>query len=152
MHSKKGFTLIEMLIVISVISILLSFMMLSVRGMQNEARVSRARADLRTLQVAIEAYFKNHNNNGSGGYLPAENYQRTLLTASPRILSSNMFDPFGETFDSLYKYDLSGNEKYYILYSLGLRSNGRASIADSGDVTVTNKPICVTNGRIVNNE
>ncbi len=142
--SEKGFTLIEMLIVIVIISIILSFMGISVKGMQNEAKVSKATADLKTIQVAIEAYHKNHDHS----FPPEENYQRTLLLANPRILPSNMFDPFAKAINTQYVYKLSSNNKYYIIYSLGIGGKGEVSISDSGIATITNGAICVTNGKI----
>ncbi|MFA4858158.1 MAG: prepilin-type N-terminal cleavage/methylation domain-containing protein, partial [Candidatus Margulisiibacteriota bacterium] len=85
----KGFTIVEVLIVIAIIAILLNLMMLSVKGFQNEARVSHVRADLRTLQIAIEAYSKNHFT-----YPPVENYQTVLLAEPSRVLDENLLDPF----------------------------------------------------------
>ena len=141
---KKGFTLIEILIVIMIISIILTFMGISVKGMQNEANVSRINADLRTLQLAIEAYYKNHDH----AFPAEENYQRTLLLANPRILQGNMFDAFAKTINEQYLYKLSPNSKYYVAYSLGFWRKGKASVSDSGEVTILNGAICVTNGKI----
>jgi len=144
MRSEKGFTLVEILIVIVVIAAIFSFMGITVSGMQNEAKTSKARADIRTIQVAVEAYHKNN-----GHSFPAEeNYQRILLDASPRILPSNMFDPFAKVINTQYQYKLSPNGKYYAIYSLGIWRRGEVSVSDSGNVTITNEAIYVTNGKI----
>lgn len=141
---KKGFTLIEILIVIMIIAIILTFMGISVKGMQIEANISKTKGDLRTVQLAIEAYYKNHDN----AFPPEENYQRTLLLVNPRVLQGNMFDPFAKSINEQYIYKLSPNTHYFVIYSLGMWRRGEASVSDSGEVTKNKSAICVTNGKI----
>jgi ornithine carbamoyltransferase len=57
---KKGFTLIEMLIVIAVISILIGIALPRFKGMQDEGNIAKAKGELRTLQTAVESY-RIHN-------------------------------------------------------------------------------------------
>lgn len=52
----KGFTLVELLIVVVILGILATVVVFSVRGITNDAAVSSCAADERTLQTAIEAY------------------------------------------------------------------------------------------------
>lgn len=145
---RKAFTLIELLIVMAVIAILIAIAIPSFRGMQNEARKTRAEGDIRVIKVAVESYYKNH-----GNQYPAEaSYQTTLLGASPRILEANLYDPFGATSTTTYVYDLSTGDPttahYYIIYSVGPASNGTATVDNVGVVTTSNEAIWTSNGHL----
>lgn len=137
MKKSKGFTLIELLIVMAVIAILIAIAIPSFRGMQNEARKTKAQGDVRVLKIAIESYYKNHNNL----YPAVANYQTTLLGASPRILEANLYDPFVAGGATAYVYALSGSgpsdSDYYIIYSVGAGGAGTAAVSAAGVVTVS---------------
>jgi len=141
-RNRKGFTLVEILIVITIIAIVFLAMAINISGLQNEARISRIRADLKTLQLAIESYYKNY----MYVFPPVENYQTVLLDATPRVLESNLIDPFGATTSSLYAYDLSPGGAYFIIYSRGMGGGGEARVDDSGTVSVAGSPVWVSNG------
>jgi len=148
MRKSKGFTLIELLIVMAVIAILIAIAIPSFRGMQQEARKTKSQGDVRVLKIAIESYYKNHNNE----YPAVDGYQTTLLAASPRILESNLYDPFGATSTTTYVYDLSTSDPatahYYIIYSVGPGGNGTASVSNAGNVTASNDAIWESNGHL----
>jgi type II secretion system protein G len=57
-----GFTLIELLVVVAIISILASIAMPNFLEAQTRAKVSRVKADMRTLATALESYRVDHNN------------------------------------------------------------------------------------------
>lgn len=57
MFSRKGFTLIEMLIVVMVIGILASAVLVGLGSVQKGARDSRRVSDLKQVQNALELYF-----------------------------------------------------------------------------------------------
>ena len=148
MRKSKGFTLIELLIVMAVIAILIAIAIPSFRGMQNEARKTKAQGDLRVLKVAIESYYKNNAN----VYPDETGYQTTLLSASPRILETNLYDPFGATATTDYVYDTDtgvvATAKYYILYSVGAATTGTATVNTGGTVTASNDAIWESNGHL----
>jgi general secretion pathway protein G len=148
MKNRKGFTLIELLIVMTVIAILISIALPSFRGMQLEAKRTKAQGETRTIQIAIEAYYGGH-----ASLYPAEaNYQTTLIGAVPQILPQTLYDPFGATNTTMYVYSLPTHDpttsKYYIIYSVGPSGNGVASVNNSGTVTVSGEAVWSSNGHI----
>jgi prepilin-type N-terminal cleavage/methylation domain-containing protein len=143
MKKSKGFTLIELMMVIFVLGIFYSIAAANVMGLQNEAKMSRVKGDLRTLQLAIESYAKKNID------CPRkDDYQVVLINSVPNILQGNLMDPFGRTYNTLYSYDVSSNMQYFVVYSVGSRRKGDASISNDGKVESNNDPIIITNGFI----
>ena len=142
-----GFTLIEMMIVLTVIAILVGVLLPQFRGSQDEARMQRGRSELRTLATALESYFI-HNSNA----LPAA--LSSLTTATPRIVSSIPDDTFrGGSNDYSYFRDTGANPVHYVVFSYG--PDGAAAITGSttagvgqcsGACATSIDDVCVTNG------
>ena len=92
---KKGFTLIELLIVVAIIAILAAIAIPNFMEAQVRSKVSRAKADMRTVATALESYFvdKNHYpndvENGWPYYLT-----RQLSTPQAYLSTSKFYDPF----------------------------------------------------------
>jgi len=147
MKKLKGFTIIELLIVMAVIAILVGIAVPSFRAIQTQAWKAKAQGDTKVLKIALESYYIGH------GDFPAETpstkYQTDLLAESPSMLESNLYDPFGDNPTAIYKYDLSSNGKYYVVYSEGPGSNGVATINNDGDISITaGDPVWASNGRL----
>ena len=66
MKNKKGFTLVELMIVMVVIGILLSLLLPGIFVAQQEALKLKTASNLRQIGIAVYAYAKNNN-----GVLPA---------------------------------------------------------------------------------
>jgi len=140
---KRGFTIIELLIVIAVIAILMGIALPRFKGMQDEGKITQAKGELRTLQTAVESYYIHNSNT-----YPA-NIDGDLTDAVPNIIGAlSPADAFNGT--SKYGYATDGETpvKYYVIYSVGIDGDGAAAVDADGDVTETNGSSCVyvTNG------
>ncbi|MEO8376979.1 MAG: prepilin-type N-terminal cleavage/methylation domain-containing protein, partial [Candidatus Sumerlaeota bacterium] len=58
---KKGFTLIELLIVVAIIAILAAIAVPNFLEAQTRSKVSRVKADMRSIATAVEAYRIDNN-------------------------------------------------------------------------------------------
>lgn len=54
---KKGFTLVELMVVITVIAILMTIAIVSFTRIQKQSRDTKRKADIRTLETALQAYY-----------------------------------------------------------------------------------------------
>lgn len=90
---SRAYTLIELLIVIAIISILALIAIPNFLEAQIRAKVSRAKADLRTVATGLEAYATDCNdyppNDGDYNVLPIQ-----LTTPIAYLSSVNFMDPF----------------------------------------------------------
>jgi len=135
LFGEKGFTLIEMLLVLTLIAAIVGVALPSFRSMQQEGNMTRATGDLRTLQTAIESY-RIHND-----AYPATGDLSPLTDAVPTVVTSLPTDPFTSGED--YTYDLN-DDGHYIIYSEGPSGDSEPSITDGevdaepGDVWVSN--------------
>jgi type II secretion system protein G len=131
---RKGFTLIEMMIVVAIIGILAGLAIPNVTRMRIVGNISKAKGDLRALQTALENYYIHHNNT-------YPTVLANLTSATPRIIYALPKDPFASA--NSYRYSLSSNGNYYVIYSVGQNVNGVASVNDNGNVTETNPTVCI---------
>jgi len=107
MHIKKGFTLIELLIVVAIIAILAAIAVPNFLEAQTRGKVSRARADLRTLATALEMYFVDWNKYPGDGCqfcwtqdYPYDAYwyvPDTVTTPVAYVTNAVLVDPFRAT-------------------------------------------------------
>ena len=132
----KGFTLIELLIVVAIIAILAAIAVPNFLEAQTRSKVSRVRADQRSLATALEAYYIDNNNfpavatsDAGGGHFGSNE----LPTASPGLRAMPSFrrkenngdmlhtlttpvafitsifpDPFADTRGGAFSYSVNG--------------------------------------------
>ena len=81
--ASAGFTLIELLIVVAIIAILAAIAVPNFLEAQIRAKVSRVKADLRSVATALEAYRVDSNN-----YAPTPFSNPNVLTIVPTRLST----------------------------------------------------------------
>ena len=142
---RKGFTLIELIIVIAVIAILVGIALPRLRGMIDEGNTAKAAAELRALQAAVESYWIHH----SKQYPPdgSSTWQSVLTSASPKLIGSALTDPFS-TSSAQYQFDKSSNGLYYIIWSIGPDNTADVTgVSDTGALTGSaDDDIYVSNG------
>jgi len=119
--SCQGFTLIEMLVVISLIGILAALALVSFSSSQKQARDVVRKSDLKQYQTALETYA-----NMASGFYPA----RTGANVSASVyLCTDLnvkFEPDISCLeDPKYEVGVSGSPRYYY------RSNGTGGTASA---------------------
>ncbi len=144
---RKGFTLIELLIVIMVIAILIGIALPRFGGMRDEGNTTKAAAELRTLQTAVESWYIHRNPHTYP--VAGATWETPLTTAAPQIIGAALYDPFGATTTTQYSYALSTNGQYYVIWSRGPnRASTITGISDTGVVApaATGDDIYTSNG------
>ena len=141
LRSRKGFTILELLIVIAVIAILVGIALPRFKGMKDEGNYAKAKGELRTIQTAVESYYI-HNSSAYPG-----NINAALTGATPQIIATSPIDAFGT---AIYGYGKSPNGNYYAIWSVG--PGGAATITgidNTGAITGTaGDDIYLTNGTV----
>ena len=77
--AQRGFTLIEILVVVALIGLLAAFIVPNVIGQSEKARVDLARANMNAISTQLEM-FRMHN----GRYPTSEEGLRALVESRPR--------------------------------------------------------------------
>ena len=144
LRSNKGFTILELLIVIAVIAILVGIALPRFKGMKDEGNYAKAKGEMRTLQTAVESYYL-HNANA----YPANISTVTLGGAVPQIIAVSPPDAFGNG-TALYGYGRSPNGNYYAIWSVGVGGTATVTgIDNTGAITGSaGDDIYVTNGTV----
>lgn len=118
---RRAFTLLELLIVVAIIAILAAIAVPNFLEAQTRSKVSRASADLRTIQLALEMYRVDTNIYPED--YAAENpvaYGMGRLTSPIAYITSVPLDAFGGYFDPT-------RAKYVRSYSLGTAPDDKPS-------------------------
>ena len=137
---RRGFTLIEIMIVIAVIAILVGIALPHFRGMQEEGWTVKAAGELRTLATAVESYYI-HNSRAypDQGETVQTDWQSNLPGNGPTIIASTLYDPFiaGDT-EYSYATSDSSDSQYYVIFSVGPDGTaGITGIDPNGDTEGT---------------
>ncbi len=118
-NSRYGFTLIELLIVVAIIAILAAIAVPNFLEAQVRAKVSRAKADQRTIATGLESYYIDNNayppnddgpwggvpvNEGAGNLDPDRAKLLIPLSTPIAYLTSGntLQDPFGKIYSANY--------------------------------------------------
>jgi len=122
-RSTQAFTLIELLIVVAIIAILAAIAVPNFLEAQTRAKVSRTKADLRSVATALEAYAVDYNTYPDitpGAAIYLEYLEHKLTTPVAYITSVDMKDPFGAKEHEWLPSNLTYKGTYgYVLYNMG---------------------------------
>lgn len=116
-RSVRGFSLIEVMVVVVIIGMLAGAVAIKVGGYMDTARINRARSDIATIKDAVETYYAMH------GTYPSNSDGLDALTNL-----ENTNDPWGK----MYQYNSPGQEGPYEVFTLGAdgREGGEEAEAD----------------------
>lgn len=145
---KKGFTIIEMLIVIAIIAVLVGIALPRLRSMQMEGDYAKAAGELRTLQAAVESYYI-HNDRvyPSQGTSVSTSWQSALTGATPQVIGGTLADAFSPGTQYRWATSASSNSEYYVIFSVGpdraaditgISTTGAISGGPDDDIYVSN--------------
>jgi len=104
MNTSRAFTLIEILVVVAIISILASIAVVNFGEATVRAKVSRSKADLRSITVALESYAVDRNDYPPNPSVPGRGKQQFWgwnvvpgrLTTPVSYMTTLPADPFKE--------------------------------------------------------
>lgn len=135
-QGQRGFTLIEIMVVVIIIGILGAFVVPAIIDKPDEARVTKARSDIATLEAALDRYRMDNST------YPSTDQGLQALMAKPSgspearrwkgpYVKKLQQDPWGED----YQYLSPGQHGNIDIYSLGADGNegGEGFAADIGN-------------------
>ena len=134
---QRGFTLIEIMVVLVILGLLIAIVAPNIIGRGDEARVTAAKAQLRQISSALDLYRLDNS------HYPSTQQGLEALVSKPSgspeprnwnpdgYMKSIPIDPWGEK----YQFISPGTEGPYDLYSLG--SDGQeGGDGDAADISV----------------
>ena len=131
--NRKGFTLIEMLIVIGIIGILSGFLYPAFMGVQSKAKEAAVKAVMHSVQLGVESYNMENGTYPIANNIPLKSFFDEYLKAGEYMseLPKNPFTnkPYSEGDSAgkiVYSYDLEKNT-----YTIsGYKRNGFSKIQE----------------------
>ncbi|MBP9814638.1 prepilin-type N-terminal cleavage/methylation domain-containing protein, partial [Candidatus Woesebacteria bacterium] len=112
-YRQSGFTLMELLITVSIIAILISIGIASYSTINKQSRDTKRKSDIEQLRSALEMYRADNSSypsTGAGGWTVASDLSTVLATTYILAIPS---DPKGATQPYMYKATDISNGIYY---------------------------------------
>lgn len=134
---QRGFTLVELMVVIVIIGLLATVVMINVMPSQDRAMVEKARADIATLEQALETYRLEMLS-----YPDTRQGLDALVNAPPGLARPERYRQGGyirrlpnDPWDNPYQYRYPGQHGRFDVYSLGAdgQEGGEGENADIGN-------------------
>jgi general secretion pathway protein G len=134
---QAGFTLIEIMVVVFILGLLVTLVAPRIIGRTDEARVTKAKADIKGIEQALQL-FKLDN----GFYPSAAEGLQALITAPPRAHNFNPdgylekvpIDPWGNE----YVYNSNGRDVFIKSFGADGVEGGEGYNADIDNTTIDN--------------
>ncbi|WP_159432389.1 prepilin-type N-terminal cleavage/methylation domain-containing protein [Caldanaerobius fijiensis] len=141
-HNNKGFTLVELLVVVAIIAILAAVLVPRLLGYTDRARQARAMSDLGTMKTVIETYTADQGQGVYPSYKIADaNYVGTILQKGGINWQDSTKDGIKDPWGYPYYYVTaigSDNNVHYIIISPG--KDGKLNTADDVYTTDSVQP------------
>ena len=135
-RNNRGFTLLEIIVVVAIIAILASYIAPKIAGRVDDARISKAKSDIRVLESSLELYKLDNflypsNEQGLEALVnkPAGEAARNWRDGG--YIKKLNKDPWGND----YRYAYPGSNGEFDVYSLGADNavGGEGEAADIGN-------------------
>ncbi len=130
--NKKGFTLIELVVVVGIIAILVMIIVSYLGEARNRGDDARRIADIKQIQTALGLYYSSHQNYPSNLNLLISSGEIPSIPIPPN-------NPYGET---SYKYAALGSSSNCNDYHLGSTLEDEDNIVLSGDADAVASAVC----------
>jgi prepilin-type N-terminal cleavage/methylation domain-containing protein len=106
----KGFTLVELLIVIVILGILATVTVFAVRGITDQGQESACDTDQRTLQTAVETWYAQYGGTAIPGTVTelADGSTRTATATGPALVEAGFLVDVPDTDNWTFNADNSG--------------------------------------------
>jgi general secretion pathway protein G len=122
--SRRGFTFIEVMIVVVIIGLLAAAVTISTRHFVDKAKENRARTDLSTFKSAIDAFYAEN------GRYPTNDEGLAIL--APKYIDRVHNDPWGRS----YQYNEPGRNSPFEVLCLGKDGKEGDSNISSDDLDI----------------
>ena len=135
-RTNQGFTLLEIIVVVAIIAILAAYIAPKVAGRVDDARISKAKSDIRVLESSLELYKLDNfvypsSSQGLDALVNRPSGEGTKNWREGGYIKKLNKDPWG----SQYQYTYPGSNGEFDVYSLGAdaAAGGADEAADIGN-------------------
>ena len=136
LRSAQGFTLLEIIVVVAIIAILAAYIAPKVTGRVDDARISKAKSDIRVLESSLELYKLDNfvypsGDQGLDALINRPSGDNARNWREGGYIKKLTKDPWGND----YRYLYPGSNGEFDVYSLGADAavGGESEAADIGN-------------------
>lgn len=145
--TNQGFTLIELIVVIAIISILSALLMTNFVGIRERGRDAQRKADVRQIQSALELYRADEGSYPTSGLdLCGDGNSLTSTDGATVYMQEVPCDPLGAEYynSGVYYYESSDGSTYEIVACLENASDSDQNATDSPGTGTGLTPDCTS--------